>query len=260
MGTNRKRVIGILVAAGLLLFCMVGYLLLSRGNVYHGMRVRMVYHSDTLVTAGDLKDYISANCPSVAGKLRRQVSLSKIGSRIRRWPYADTVRVTADMKGIVHVEVVQPKVLMHVINSKGQSFYLARVGNAGRMMPYMPGHPVRVVVASGAIPDVCQPELVMEWQDTSVCYDLMRIAEHLENHPFWKAQVSQVYVRGKGDYCLAPTVGNHLVELGDASQLNQKLDNLWYIYTQGFKVAGWQRYATVRLQFGERIPCEKRTF
>ncbi|MBQ2489596.1 MAG: hypothetical protein II525_07315 [Bacteroidales bacterium] len=256
---NRKRIIGIAVVSGLLLCCLLACLLLSRGKVYRGVRVKMLYHSDTLVTTEDLKTYVNEHCTPVSGKLRRSVNLSQFGSRIRRWPYADTVRVSADMGGIIHVEVVQAKVLLHVINSSGASFYLAKVGNSGRMLPHFPGHAVRVPVASGAIPDTCQPNLVMEWQDSSVCHDLMAVADCLDRNPFWKAQTSQIYVRKKGDYCLVPTVGNHLVELGGADGLQRKLDNLWNIYTQGFNVAGWQRYAKVSLQFGDRIPCEKRT-
>lgn len=259
MGPGKKRVIGILVVTGLLVGCLVAGLLLSRGKVYQGVRVRVLYHSDTLVTAEDLKEYVKSHCPSVNGRLRQNVSLSQIGGTIRRWPYADTVRVTADTKGIIHVEVVQAKVLLHVINSSGASFYLAKAGHSGRMLPCLPGHAVRVPVASGAIPDTCQPDMVMEWQDSSVCHDLMSIAVCLDRNPFWKAQTSQIYVRKKGDYCLVPTVGNHLVELGGADGMQRKLDNLWNIYTQGFNVAGWQRYAKVSLQFGDRIPCEKRT-
>jgi cell division protein FtsQ len=259
MGVKRKRLIGILVVSGLLLCCLIASLLISRGKVYHGVRVRLLYHSDTLVTSEDLKSYIRAHCPSVDGRVKQSVSLSQIGSCIRRWPYADTVRVTADMKGCIHVEVVQAKVLLHVINSKGASFYLSKVGHTGRMLPYLPGHPVHVAVASGAIPDTCRPNQVLEWQDSSVCHDLMGIASFIDRNPFWKAQISQIYVRKKGDYCLVPTVGNHLVELGGADGLQQKFDNLWNIYSQGFNVAGWQRYDKVSLQFGDRVPCEKRT-
>lgn len=259
METSKKRVIGLLVVTGLLACCLLAYLLLSKGNVYKGVRVRILYHSDTLVTANDLRAYMLENCPNVTGTPRHNADLSQIGNCIRNWPYADTVRVSADMGGIIHVEVVQAKVLLHVINSGGSSFYIARRGNTGRMLPYLPNHPVRVPVASGEIPDTCRPDLVMEMQDSSVCQDLMKLALCLDRNPFWKAQTSQIFVRKRGDYCLVPTVGNHLVELGGVGQLQHKLDNLWKIYTQGFNVAGWQRYSKVSLQYGDRIPCEKRT-
>lgn len=256
---DRKRIIGIIVAAGLLVCCLGAYLMLSRGSVYRGVRVKVIYHSDTLVTADDLKTYVVRHCPQVSGKLRRNVNLSRFGNSIRRWPYSDTVRVTADLKGIIHVEVVQAKVLLHVFNSSGDSFYLAKAGNSARMLPYVNGRPVRVPVATGAIPDICRPESVLEWQDTSVCHDLMQIAVCIDRTPFWKAQTSQIFVRKRGDYCLVPTVGNHVVELGDVSDMQRKLDNLWNIYSQGFNVAGWQRYEKVCLQFGDRVPCVKRT-
>ena len=259
MEAKRKGIIGSVVALGLLLCCLAAYLLLSRGQVYRGVRCRVTYHSDTLVTGADLAAYMNANCPGVRGQLKRNVNLSRIGGIIRRWPYADSVRMTTDMRGVLHVEVVQVQVLLHVFNSQGSSFYLARTGHTGRMVPCVPGRPLRVMVASGAIADTCRPDIALEWGGDTVCRDLMLLASQLERHPFWRAQVSQIYVRKPGDYSLLPTVGNHIVELGGTDNLDRKLDNLWNIYTQGFNVAWWQRYAKVSLQFGDRVPCEKRT-
>ncbi|MBO4282457.1 MAG: hypothetical protein J5873_04620 [Bacteroidales bacterium] len=259
MDARKKRIIGWVSVLGLLLLCLIGYLLLSRNQVYRNVTYSVCYHSDTLVTAADLKAYANAHCPKVKGRLKREVSLPQLEKKLRRWPYADSVRIATDMKGVMHIEVVQVRTVLRVFNEKGASFYLAKTGRSGRMLPCVPGRPVRVPVASGAIPDICRPNLALEWQDTSVCHDLMILADYIDRSPFWRAQISQIHVLGKGRYQLAPTVGNHLVDLGDVSQLDRKFNNLWKVYSQGFNVTGWQRYRKVGLQFGDRVPCEKRT-
>lgn len=258
MDASKRKTIGWISLLVLLLLCLVGYLLLSRNQMYKDVAYTMSYHSDTLVTASDLAAYADNYCPKVKGELKRNVSLPRLEKALRRWPYADTVRITTDLKGVMHIEMVQAKVLLHVFNEKASSFYLAKVGNSGRMLPYRPGRAVRVPVASGAIPDTCRPDVVMEWQDSTICYDLMVLADYIDRNPFWKAQTSQIHVLGKGRYQLAPVVGNHLVDLGDIRQLDRKFNNLWKVYYQGFNVTGWQRYRKVSLQFGDRVPCEKR--
>lgn len=259
MDVKKKKTIGLVSVAVLLLLCLSGYLLLSKGQKYRKLSFSVRYTSDTLITAKDLKAYVTANCKPVVGQLKRNVSLPQLEKRIRRWPYVDTVIISTDIKGGMHIEAVQADIILRVVNTAGQSYYLARSGNVGKVLPYLPGRPVRTLVANGNISGIPGSELVRELQDTSVVYDLMLIASQIDASPFWKAQIGQIYVKSKGNYLLVPTVGSHVIELGDAGQLDRKFENLWNIYTQGFNVTGWQRYAKVSLQYGDRVPCEKRT-
>lgn len=260
MDVKKKKVIGLVSVAVLLLLCFSGYLLLSKGQKYRKVTYIVRYTSDTLITAEDLKAYVAGNCKPIIGQLKRNVSLPQLENRIRRWPYVDSVAISTDIKGGMHIEAVQADIILRVMNTAGQSYYLARIGNVGRVLPYMPGRPVRTLVANGNITGIHSSELIRELQDTSVVYDLMLIASQIAASPFWSAQIGQIYVKAKGNYLLVPTVGNHVIELGGADQLERKFENLWNIYTQGFNVTGWQRYAKVSLQYGDRVPCEKRTF
>lgn len=259
MDVKKKKIIGLISVAVLLILCLSGYLLLSKGQKYRKVTFSVRYDSDTLITAKDLKDYVGENCKPIAGQLRRNVSLPQLENCIRRWPYVDSVNISTDIRGVMHIEAMQANVILRIVNASGQSCYLAKSGNVGRVLPNLPGRPLRTLVANGNIGNVQQTELIRELQDTSVLYDLMLIAFQIDASAFWKAQIGQVYVKAKGNYVLVPTVGSHLIELGAADRLDRKLDNLWNIYTQGFNVTGWQRYAKVSLQYGDRVPCEKRT-
>lgn len=259
MDVKKKKVIGLVSAAVLLLLCLSGYLLLSKGQRYRKVSFSVRYTSDTLITAEDLKTYVAGNCKPVIGQLKRNVSLPQLENRILRWSYVDSVVITTDIRGGMHIDAVQADIILRVMNTSGRSYYLARKGNVGRVLPYMPGRPVRTLVASGNITGMHPSELVRELEDTSVVYDLMLIASKISESPFWSAQIGQIYVKAKGNYLLVPTVGSHLIELGGTDQLERKLENLWNIYVQGFNVTGWQRYAKVSLQYGDRVPCKKRT-
>ena len=255
-----KRNIAILVVIFILLLCLALYLVLTNGQSYKSVKCSVQYYSDTLVSPKDLATYVKKQCDPIKGQLKRKVSLPHVESQIRHWPFCDSVSISTDIRGDVYIKMVQSKVVARVINKAGDSFYLASQGSSGKMVPYLEGKPVRVLIVNGNISDVYQPDFNFEMQDTSLCKDLLDIAVFIDSHPFWKAQISQIYVERKGMYLLSPLVGNHLITLGNARDLDQKFDNLWNLYKQGFNVVGWYRYSNVNLQFGNKIPCEKRSF
>ena len=259
MKWNKKN-LAVIVVTALLLVCFLLYFILTNGQSYRQVKYTVRYHSDTLVTGKDLALYAKKHCKPIQGELKRKVSLPQVESQIRRWPYCDSVKITSDIRGNVQVEMVQCKVLVRVFTSEGESYYIARQGASGKMVPYLEGRPLRVLVANGAVTERYHPSFNMELQDTSVCRDLFEIANFIDRHPFWRLQIAQIHVERKGMYRLAPLVGTHLITLGDARNLEEKFDNLWNLYKQGFNVAGWYRYAQVNLQFGDKIPCEKRSF
>lgn len=259
MNWNKKKT-GVIIVLSIMLVCFLLYFILTNGQAYKSVKYVVRYNSDTLVTNKDFSKYVQKNCDPISGELKRKVSFTHIEAQIRRWPYCDSIHITSDIRGNVVLEMVQSKVVARVFNTKGESFYLAKQGNSGKMLPFLAGRPLRVLVVNGNITERYQPRFNMEFQDTSLCKDLLNIASYIDANPFWKAQISQIYVEKKGMYYLAPLVGSHLITLGDAYNLDDKFDNLWNLYKQGFNVVGWYRYSNVNLQFGDRIPCEKRSF
>ena len=259
MNWNKKK-IAIIIVLSILFVCFVLYFILTNGQTYKKVGCVVRYHSDTLVTSKDFARYVKLHCDPIKGEVKRKVSLPHVEAQIRRWPYCDSVCITTDIKGHVKLEMVQSKVIARVFNTRGESYYLAKQGNSGKMVPCWEGRPLRVLIINGNVTERYQPHFNLEINDTSLCNDLLKVAGYIDAHPFWKAQIAQIYVREKGMYELAPLVGTHLVTLGDARNLDEKFDNLLNLYKQGFNVVGWYRYANVNLQFGDKIPCEKRSF
>lgn len=251
-----KKKIGVVFAVLLLLLCLITYISISRGQTCKGVEYKVCYHSDTLITADDLKTYVKTHCGKIKGELKRKVNMYGLEAEIMKWPYADSVRISTDVKGILHINVVQAEVMARVINKKGNSFYIAKNGKSAKMLPYS-GKVLRVLLVNGNIDEYYRSNYVLE-QDTGVCSDIFKISDFISRDLFWKAQISQIYVVKKGMYHLAPTVGRHLIVLGDAENLDRKFENLMNIYKQGFNKAGWDRYSSVSLRFGDRIPCQKR--
>lgn len=87
---------------------------------------------------------------------------------------------------------------------------------------------------------------------------LVEIALFLQDNRFWSEQVEQIYVTPKQEIILVPRIGNHLVELGKADNLETKLEKLKEFYTEGLNKVGWNKYERINVEFDKQVICTKK--
>ena len=86
---------------------------------------------------------------------------------------------------------------------------------------------------------------------------LWQVASFLDEERKFSELIDQIYVESDGDVMMAPKVGNHVIELGDADNLDEKFDNLLTFYRKGMPIAGWDTYSSVSLKFRNQVVCKK---
>ncbi|MEI7504622.1 MAG: hypothetical protein WCJ61_15195, partial [Paludibacter sp.] len=79
----------------------------------------------------------------------------------------------------------------------------------------------------------------------------------LEENPFWNAQIEQINVRDDLKIELVPRVGDAIILLGKLDNYVAKLKKLNRLYTEGFKVIGWNRYKIIDLEYKDQVVCTK---
>lgn len=77
--------------------------------------------------------------------------------------------------------------------------------------------------------------------------------DYLEKNTFWNAQISQIHVRDDLKVELVPRVGSEIILLGYLDQYEEKLNKVYRLYTQGYRVMGWNRYIKLDLQYENQI-------
>ena len=87
---------------------------------------------------------------------------------------------------------------------------------------------------------------------------LVEIALFLQDNRFWREQVEQIHVTPKQEIILVPRIGNHLVELGKADNLETKLEKLKEFYTEGLNKVGWNKYDRINVEFDKQVICTKK--
>ena len=121
----------------------------------------------------------------------------------------------------------------------------------GLKMPLSRRYAARVPVATGSIDE--KPHPIDSFTDTKTA-DLLAIAQYLDKHAFFKALTGQLFVDGNGDIVLITKAEErHDIILGDATNLEEKFENLLQFYTKVLPIKGWDTYSTINLKFRNQI-------
>ncbi len=89
--------------------------------------------------------------------------------------------------------------------------------------------------------------------DSLLLQQVKTISEFVTTNEFWMAQVAQVNYNDKKQFELIPTVGNHVIVLGDGKDLEAKFNKLYIFYKEVLAKAGWNLYTTIDVQYKGQV-------
>ena len=230
--------------------------ILAKNRTIKKITYQIEYQSDPLFSEADLDKFVKDTCGILVGKLVRNVDFNTIEKEIANYPYLESVEVIANTRGNVTIKAVQHKVIVRIFNAHNESFYIS---DKGCLVPLSTLPSERILIASGEIYNHYSQTHLLESQKRNPLYSVWKLATYIEKDPFLKLQIGQIYINLQGEIELVPTVGDHIIRFGKINNMDTKFNNLKYIYSKGFKITGWNKYAAINLKFGNQIPCEKRT-
>lgn len=218
--------------------------------------------SDILVHESDIDSLLADSYGRIVGSPLYSINTGKIEKIIRRQPYVENVAVYLNDDGILDIEITQRQPILRIITPTYMSYYL---DGKGTPLPLNPNYPARVLVANGNIPDSVWSStpknldsLVADTTCTgNVIAGLFRLAIYINNDPFFRSQIDQVYVDANGEFELIPKVGNHIILLGCAENLDEKFTKLFAFYKYGMKEIGWNKYNIINIKFKNQVICSK---
>jgi len=228
------------------------------------VEISIVYGAaDILVTKKEIDSIILHTAGMLKGKPLGYISAGAIEAAVRKQPYVEKVSVYENNEGTLFVEIRQREPLLRIINRKFESFYL---DESGTLLPVSPDFSARVMVATGFIDDSYRKQPgyrinLMSLQD-SVFYDslltnLYRLTMYIAHDQFLKARIEQVYVTESHEFELIPRIGNHVILLGTADDLDRKFRKLFAFYKLGLNKIGWNKYNVINIKYRNQVVCSK---
>ena len=176
------------------------------------------------------------------GKTLDRVDVMAIESALSQHPLVGSAQCYKTGGDKVRINLSSKIPMVRVLNIYGQDFY---VDSRGEVLTQH-SLAVQLPVATGYIDRRFASE------------DLLEVVRAIDESEFWKAQVEQIDVTKEGQIQLVPRVGDHLLVLGTADDVESKLDRLMNFYEKGLDNVGWNKYRTISVAYDNQVVCKKR--
>ena len=252
---TRVLKISAIVGASLLVIVSLGFVgSKTKSILCSGVTMNIDFSTGhEFVSTDDLHAIVYDYNDSLVARHISSIDLKSMEDKVKKHPYVDKVNAYFEIDGELHIEVTQKAPLMRVIPARGEGFYL---DNDTLKLPLSRYYTARVLVASGNIRERMAQEV--EPAKGSLVKDLYKIGKYINKDPFWKSQITQIFVDNNKEIWLIPRVGFHKILLGDAKDIDRKFTNLHIFYKEGLNKIGWNNYETINLKFNNQIVCTKK--
>lgn len=88
--------------------------------------------------------------------------------------------------------------------------------------------------------------------------DLLPLVNYLNNDSAWSSLVTHIKVDGPGNIILVPLIHGHVINLGDAANLDNKFYRLTRAYREILPVKGWDYYDTLSVKWSGQLVATRR--
>ncbi|MBO4443109.1 MAG: cell division protein FtsQ [Bacteroidaceae bacterium] len=171
-----------------------------------------------------------------------EIDLEKIEATLLLHPLVGKVQCYKTGGDMLRINISSKVPLVRVLNNRGQDFY---VDSRGEILSQH-SLAVQLPVATGYI------------DRRFASHELLDVVRAIDRSEFWKAQVEQINVTREGEIQLVPRVGDHLLILGTADNVESKLSRLMNFYEKGLDNIGWNKYRSVSVAYENQVVCKKR--
>lgn len=239
----------VLGAALLAVLVIAANVVRSRSQV-RGLEV-VIRYGDTprLVDRQVVKDTVLRRIPTLLQLSVKNVDCSRVASVARRVPYLDNVSASVSVGGKVVVRADQRRPIMRLYYGN-REFYM---DSEGALFPPSSTGFCNVLVAGGNFTEPLRIDSL-----NAQVKALWQVACFLDKEDEYAPLIDQIFIERDGDIMMVPKVGDHVVELGSADDLDTKFSNLLTFYRKGMPRAGWNTYSRISLKFKGQVVCKKK--
>lgn len=180
------------------------------------------------------------------------ISIRRIEQRIEKIDFVKDAQVSHDLKGNLDIQVSLVKPIARILNGGSESDrYL---GNEGEILPTSEKYVSRVVTLDGP---GSRKLIYRHTKPDSSIAQILHLLEYIQENPFWKAQIAHIHVDEKNELTFLPEVGDHQIEFGPPTDIEEKFKRLEIYYQKVVPVKGWNAYPRVSVKFNNQIVCQK---
>jgi cell division protein FtsQ len=207
-------------------------------NLINENRVRSIIDGQGIQQTADGK-LLNADLAEIEKKIEEEAG------------FVSNCEVSRDLKGNLVVKIIPSQPIARILKNDGKGNY---IGKDGEYLPLSEDYTPRVVLLTGkGMEHIYDKENQLTKSFGKPLFDFLK---HIENDPFWKAQITEIDIDEYDNLTIYPQIGNHAIEFGLVDDYSAKLEKLRLFYSQVVPAKGWNKYKKVKLGFDNQIVCE----
>ena len=174
------------------------------------------------------------------------VNLKLIEKELEKIIWIQDAELFFDNNNILKISVKESMPLARVFTISGNSFYM---DSACKLLPISSIFSGRMPVFTG----FGRTDTILSKNDTAILNDIKLISLKIIKDSFLMAMVEQVNILPENKYELVPKIGNQIIILGEAKNVDSKLEKLKLFYKKVTPVVGWNKYSKINLEYENQI-------
>ncbi len=227
------------------LYLLVAFFLFSNRNDNEVCKEVIINIQDSVKTPflklQDVKNTLARNRIQPVGKPLHEIDTYDISEKLEENAIIRRANCYKTPNGTLRIDIYQRNPILRVMGTSGNYY----IDDEGLIMPVSYNFTAHLPVASGQ---------VTKEQASNSLYEF---ALFLKENRFWRYQIEQIHLLPNGEVELIPKVGDHIIQLGDFTNYEKKLDNLMTFYKKGLSKKGWNVYKTINLKYENQVICSK---
>lgn len=186
-----------------------------------------------------------------SGAAISSINLRWLETKIERDAWIKNAELYFDNNRVLQVKIEERQPLARVFTVSGSSFY---IDSAGTRLPLSERQSARVPVFTSFPSDRTR----LSGADSVLLLEIKRIAQTIARDSFWTDLVSQVDITPQHTYQMIPQLGNQVIMLGTADDLDDKLTRLYSFYRQVWAKAGFEKYERIDVQYAGQVVATRK--
>ncbi|MBR5466191.1 MAG: hypothetical protein IKU79_02110 [Bacteroidaceae bacterium] len=188
-----------------------------------------------------IKKLITDTKLPIAKTRLKDININLIENVVTSSPYIDSTICYYNPENIMCIKVFPRTPILHAIPNSGENFYMDINGNN------MPSNEFLL--------DLC---LFTGNVNKENAKQFVHLATYLNEHKTWSKEIQQVNINNNNQIELIPFTGEHIIILGDTSDIEDKMERLDLFYKEGLSKTGWDKYSIINLSYKDQVVCTKR--
>jgi cell division protein FtsQ len=179
------------------------------------------------------------------------VNLNALEKNFQSIKWIKHAEMFLDNQQALQIKIEQRIPIARVFTASGSSFYIDK---EGQRLPLKQLTVLRLPVFTGFPSD----QEKMSTPDSLLLKDILHFTKAIKEDSFFMAQIAQINIASNGDFEMVPSLGDHLVLIGSAENIEDKLNNLYSFYKQVWVQSGVNAYQVLDCRFEHQIVALKK--